>query len=66
MKINKDYEDMSWQEIIKFGMEVIADGCDRNNTLQSCHSCPFDMYCDVIKLGEEAGYKVEIPECWKH
>ena len=66
MKVDKDYEDMTWQQIIKFGMEVIADGCDRNTSLMTCDVCPFIEYCNAIQTGAEAGLPVDIPETWEH
>ena len=64
--IDKNYENMTWQEIVKFGMEVIADGCDRNKSFKNCDICPFVDYCNIIQIGAKAGYEVEIPEGWEY
>lgn len=63
---DKNYEDMTWQQIVQLGMEVIADGCDRNKSLTSCEICPFNEYCNAIQIGSEAGLSVDIPETWDH
>lgn len=56
---------MNWKEKIHKGMELIAEGCYNNNSLNDCRQCPMDLYCDAIRLAEEAGYKIDIPETWR-
>ena len=56
---------MTWQEKVKAGMNLIAEGCYDNKQWYNCHECPMDAYCDAINIGAEAGFKVDIPETWR-
>ena len=64
--MNIDYTNMTWDEIIKLGMTIIADGCTINKSFVNCEICPFESYCDAIQIGAEDGLKVDIPENWEH
>ena len=57
-------EDKVWQDKVKAGMRLIAEGCLSNHHFTICGQCPFNNYCDAIQIGAEAGLDVDIPENW--
>lgn len=65
MNITKEkHNNMSWQDTIKFGMQIIANGCNRN-IIDSCEQCPFNNYCEAINIGATAHWlDVKMPENW--
>ena len=62
-------EEMTWQEKIAAGMELIASGCDDNKSYENCKECPFTRYCKamIYAVGNEREYEdIDIPETWWH
>lgn len=39
---------MDWKSKMRFGMKMIQEACQENESWDRCAECPFDAYCTVL------------------